>query len=53
MNALLLTAVAATTGLEISTGIPLYILVPLIMVVAIGSVAGIMWLYKKLNKNEK
>ena len=52
MKTIMPAAATATLGSELSTGIPTIILVPLIMVIAIVTVVGIIWLYKKLNKNK-
>lgn len=50
MNNLMLNAATVTTDLSLPTGMPLYILLPLIIVIAIGSVVVIRWIYKKMNK---
>jgi len=50
MSTVLLTASDQATNLNLDTGIPVYILVPAIMVIAIVSVVVIRWIYKKLNK---
>lgn len=43
--------IAETAALN-TTGIPTLLLVALVMVVAIASVVGIMWIYKKLTKKK-
>lgn len=50
MKYLLLAATAPPTDLSLDTGMPWYILAPLIAVIAIAAVVGIRWLYKKMNK---
>ena len=50
MSFLTLAQTAPPTNLNLDTGLPLYILLPLIIVVAIASVVVIRWLYKKMNK---
>lgn len=48
MSAALLTATGEVQNLD--TGIPVYVLVPLIMVITIVSVVVIRWIYNKMNK---
>jgi len=50
MSTLLLAQAVPAQNLNLDTGIPVYILIPLIMVIAIGAVALIRWIYKKMNK---
>ena len=50
MNTLLLAQAVAAQNLNLDTGMPLYILLPLIMVIGIAVVVGIRWIYKKTNK---
>lgn len=54
MNQIILLATTAAPTAENTTGIPTILLVLLIMGIAIGSVAGIRWIYNKINnKNSK
>lgn len=50
MSAALLTATGKVQNLNLDTGIPVYVLVPLIMVITIVSVVAIRWIYNKMNK---
>lgn len=50
MNTLLAAQTVASQSLNLDTGMPLYILLPLICAIAIGSVVIIRWIYKKMNK---
>lgn len=50
MNTLMLTAAVGAQNLNLDTGIPVYILVPVIMAIAIVSVIVIRWIYNKSNK---
>jgi len=50
MKTLLLAQAILAQSLNLDTGIPIYILIPLIMVIAIGAVVTIQWIYKKMNK---
>ena len=50
MSALLLAQTVTAQNLNLDTGVPVYILIPLIMVIAIGAVVVIQWIYKKMNK---
>lgn len=45
--------VMASTAAMNTTGIPTLILVPLVMAIAIASVALVIWLYKKLTRRGK
>ncbi len=51
MTSTLLDATTEVQNMNLDTGIPVYILVPAIMVIAIVSVIAIRWIYKKMNKN--
>jgi hypothetical protein len=50
MSILTLTESMPTTGLEVNTGMPLYVLLPLILVIGIAVVVGVRWLFKKTSK---
>ena len=51
MNFLTLAVGAALPqNLNLDTGLPLYILLPLIMVIAIAAVVGVRWIYNKMKK---
>lgn len=50
MNTLLAAQAVAAQNLNLNTGMPLYILLPLICVIVIGAVVVIRWIYKKMNK---
>jgi len=50
MSALLLAQAVPVQNLSLDTGIPAYILIPLIIIIAIGAVVVIQWIYKKMNK---
>lgn len=50
MTQILLTAVADANSMNLDTGIPVWILVPAIIVIAIISVVVIRWFYNKTNK---
>jgi len=50
MRALLLAQTVSDQNLNLDTGMPLYILLPLIMVIAIVAVVVVRWIYKKMNK---
>jgi|GEM_PF-2995716 len=53
MNVLTANAGATLNELEvIGVNLPLFILVPLIMVIGIAAVVGISWLNKKINKSK-
>ena len=43
----------AAQNLNLDTGLPVWILVPAIMLIAIGSVVLIKWFYNKANKKSK
>ena len=42
----------AAQNLNLDTGLPVWILVPAIMLIAIGSVVLIKWFYNKANKKQ-
>lgn len=50
MTQTMLTAAVGAQNLNLDTGIPVWIIVPAIMVIAIVSVVLIRWIYKKTNK---
>ena len=50
MGFLTLAGATPPENLNLDTGMPLYILLPLIIVIAIAAVVGVRWLYKKMNK---
>ena len=50
MTATMLAATTEVQNMNLNTGIPVWVLVPAIMVIAIVSVIAIRWFYNKTNK---